>query len=970
MQKPFLQLVAEDIKSRFGNEIAEIAVVFNNKRPMTYLKKHLVDTYGQAIWSPQFYTVQNFFALSSDKIIASPLTQFFYLYQLNNQLLEQAGEAPETPEEFYPIAEIILSDFDQLDYELIPVDHIYMELFEGHQIDVAFQHLTAEQQQFIKQFWQSFSIQGHTAVQERFLRLWKRLPTLYRRFKERLANENQTRFPSIYRDLAEDQSAIQAFTKKFKKILFVGFNALNRAEEHLFKHWQDQDHALFYFDSDRYYLDDSLQEAGLFLRRNLHSTGLQNALGERPNILGTRRSQVYLNQCMGKNAETKLLHDHLLTSLAQESESEQTTAILLADESLLVPLLQSLPDTKVNITTGYPLTQSPLYGLLDLWMEIQLLVSQQKRSHIPFQLLEIFLSHPLIQISSQQKDELQRNMADKQLFEVALHDIEISTATLPHFFHPTHQTEELVPSLLRLVDDLLIHLGEQTKSHAIETNLLVEIKKTLNQLVSNFEQIATLNLGFQLGLIKKALLPINAAIEGDQLSGIQIMGLLESRCLNFDRVFILGANEGVLPQTSNSLTFIPTNLRRAYGLPVLENQDALSAYLFYRHFQYSDEIHLFYNGIIDESSSGEESRFIKQLEFESNFHFIRRTHQQPLLFPHHPEALVIEKNGAVWDQMARTYLQGEKSISASAFTSYLYSPLQFFFKYVAEIKEPPSISQEFEMNRLGTVIHNCMERLLTPYKNIDDLISTHILQEATKRVELVVFQEIIQQYQLDYTKLDELSSLHRIMHKISSEYIHMYLAYDMAHYQSFRIIELENTNDYFLDFEIQIDGKPEIVKLYGIIDRIDEVITHDGERKLRIVDYKTGADTVLFANLDKVYAMNTDNKALIQTLFYAHVYEQKSGILGLEPHLYVARRMREEGTVFTNKRGNLRMHGSFLEEQKAVFVDFLRKTLEEIFNPQIPFQHHPGVKIYPSDPYTLFYKNSTAQDAEDNEQLD
>src|SRR5690606_7703497 len=138
-------------------------------------------------------------------------------------------------------------------------------------------------------------------------------------------------------------------------------------------------------------------------------------------------------------------------------------------------------------------------------------------------------------------------------------------------------------------------------------------KKTLNQLVTNFEQLATLNLGFQLGLIKKALLPINAAIEGDQLSGIQIMGLLESRCLNFDRVFILGANEGVLPQTSSSPTFIPTNLRHAYGLPVLENQDALSAYLFYRHFQYSDEIHLFYNGIIDESSSGEESRFIKQL---------------------------------------------------------------------------------------------------------------------------------------------------------------------------------------------------------------------------------------------------------------------------------------------------------------------------------------------------------------------
>ncbi|WP_138093892.1 hypothetical protein [Sphingobacterium daejeonense] len=186
MEKAFLRLVAEDIQAKFGKDISDNAIVFNNKRPITYLKKHLVDVFGQAIWSPQFFTIQEFFALSSKKVQATQLTQFFYLFELHNNLLEKEGKEPETLEEFYPIAEIILSDFGQLDYDLVPIDQIYMELFDTTEIDITFQHFTEEQQVFIKQFWKSFSMKGHTAVQQRFLALWKRLPILYKSFKEKL----------------------------------------------------------------------------------------------------------------------------------------------------------------------------------------------------------------------------------------------------------------------------------------------------------------------------------------------------------------------------------------------------------------------------------------------------------------------------------------------------------------------------------------------------------------------------------------------------------------------------------------------------------------------------------------------------------------------------------------------------------------------------------------------------------------
>lgn len=955
----FLTLVAADIKQRFGSDLSDIAIVFNNKRPITYLKKHLADAYGHAIWSPQFYTIQEFFTLSSDAEQVSQLTQFFYLYELHNELLSLEGHESETLEEFYPIAEIILSDFSQLDYDLVDIDQIYMELYDTSKIDIEFQHLTKEQQDFIRQFWQSFSIGGHTGIQERFLKLWKRLPIIYRMFKEKLAENKQTNFPTIYRQLANGGLDNKAFTEPFKKILFVGFNALNNAEATLFKQWQDEGKALFYFDADSYYLNDKQQEAGLFIRRNIFQTGLQNALGEAPNILGYRQDNIHLYASTGKVSQTKLLHDVLI----QNEQEGKSSAILLADESLLVPLLQSLPNTIVNITTGFPLTQSPIFGILDLWMKVHEQISHLKKTRISYQEVETFLNNPLAKVYSKEKAALQKFIADKQLFEIDLHDIHIKTSVLPHFFVPLRSSKDVIPTLTHILQNLLESLAQDTQIKQIDANLLIETQKVLNQLQLGFDKIPQLSILFQIGLIRKAIAPINSAIEGDPLDGIQIMGLLESRCLNFDNIYILGANEGILPKTSSAATFLPNTLRRAYGLPILENQDALSAYLFYRHLQYSTGIHVFYNSIVDESSTGEESRFIRQLEFESKFNFVKKQQQQPILFPAKEEEIIIPKSGKIWDYMRAKYIDGKAKISATAFTTYLQSPLQFFLKHIAEIKEPPRISQEFEMNLLGTVIHNVMETILRPYKGVEEFIPTKVLLENIAEVDQLIIAEIALQYQTELKELLDLNSLQRIMHKIASEYVKMYLEYDAAQYQSFRIIELENDEDYVIDFPIMVNGKQETVQIYGIIDRVDQVVTDLGEIKTRIVDYKTGADAVKFSTMEKVFAANTENKALVQTLLYAYVFEQKTGIRNLEPNLYVARKMREEGTLFYGSRGAL-LEGEFLAQQKEEFIVFMRDILEEIFNQEISFKHNPDAHIYDSDPYTLFYRNGIKEEEE------
>ena len=389
----------------------------------------------------------------------------------------------------------------------------------------------------------------------------------------------------------------------------------------------------------------------------------------------------------------------------------------------------------------------------------------------------------------------------------------------------------------------------------------------------------------------------------------------------------------------------------------MENQDALSAYLFYRHFQYSEGIHIFYNGLVDESSTGEECRFIKQLEFESKFQFDRKIQQQTIQFADKAQEIVIEKRGQVWEKMYQDFIVNQKRISATALTTYLQSPLQFFLKHIAGIKEPPSISQEFEMNKLGTVIHNVMEKIFLPFKGQQDFTPTTVLRHEIDKIEAQVIREIGLQYQIELKTTHDLNSLQRIMLKIACEYVKMYLEYDINNYKAFRIIELENDNDYVLPFPIEINGEEQQVTLYGIIDRVDEVVTHDDRIISRIVDYKTGGDSIIFKEIDQVFAPNTENKAMVQTLFYAYVFEQKTGRKQLEPHLYVARKMREEGTLFSGKSGILT--DEFLAFQKENFVRFLRDILQEIFNPDVPFRHNPDAMIYPSDPYTLFYREAS-----------
>jgi hypothetical protein len=939
----FLREVAADLIERFGADLKDVAIIFNNKRPITFLKKHLGELSGKAFWSPSFFTIGEFFSQSSDLLSADHIKQFFVLHQVYNKLLREEGKPEFTPDQFYPMAEIILGDFAQLDYDLINADEVFTALEDIAVIQHQFPHFSVEQQSFLEQFWATFSAERQKSFQQKFIDLWRRMPKLYQQFHETLESEKLTTTAHLYRKLANETITNPKFLNSYKKLVFVGFNALNRAEATLFKTYQEQERTLFYFDADNYYVNDPLQEAGLFIRKNLKKTGLVNAF-ERLSDNMRKPKQMQVIEAQGHAAQAKALNEFLQPeSLAIESDNPEKTAIIIVDESLLIPVLQTIPESagKVNVTMGYPLAQSTVFGFIDLWLTIQEQVFKEKKDSVYYRDVQAFLSHPLSGVEVKERDLILQRILDKQWVEIPLTELLFASVLTPGFFTVKHAGSQCIDALTTLLRMVLEQRQKQHQLQQLEASLILEVIKKLNQLHDGLvTYAASLSLPFVFSLIRKALIGLSVPLEGEPLRGIQVMGLLESRVLDFEKVLVLGANEGVLPKVNTSPSFIPDSIRRAYDLPVLENQNAISAYLFYRLLHRSTDVSLVYNSLVDESNSGEPTRFLGQLEFESNYSFVYHRQQQTVQIEPTSD-IIVQKEGAVWRAMQR-FLQStgkwdDKKISATALTTYLSCSLQFFFRYIAEIKEPEEITENLEANQVGTILHQVLEWFYQDLAAADKQITKERIKDKRADVPFLCRQALSELLFKNRSQLKHPNSMQQIILRIVEEYVNVVLDHDEKT-APFTIIELENKRDYKYRFPIGIDGSAHEVSLYGIIDRVDEK-----NGRIRIVDYKTGGrDEVKFSCLDDLFERDgkKPNKAMMQTLFYTYIYEQVKQKKHVEPNLYIIRKMKNYGTLFYNgSRPKIYLEADHLEDMKAGFEGKLRILLEEMFDRQIPFSH-------------------------------
>ncbi|MGY3052945.1 ATP-dependent helicase/nuclease subunit B [Pedobacter sp. UYEF25] len=971
----FLREVAEDLVAKFGSNLQECAIVFNNKRPVAYLQKHLADIYKKPFWSPAFFTVQEFFAEGTNLKIADYYTQFFALYDCYSQLLKNEGrEIIPSIAKFHAVANIILGDFSQIDNDLVPAEKLFLALEDIAVINEQFDFLTADQKLFLAQFWQSYSEGKAKDQQAKFIKMWHRMPLLYKNFHQRLKDDGFTTMSKLYSAVATGINDVD-FTEKYsgKKLVFIGFNALSKAEAKAFKRWQTDDKAIFYFDTDAYYLEDEMQEAGLFLRRNLEKIGLINQLDNKAKYIKSSKREVNVFKVQGQTAQAKILN--LLLGNGQQlildADEEVSTAIILADESLLIPVLQTIPSQdektgekiEVNVTMGFSLANSSVYGLADLWLSIQSELAY--KGTVLYETLRAFLYHPLIGLSEKMQEKIGVGLIDEQLLEVPAERLTRQGGLFNFFFSPIATPIDAVKGLIEVLEYVLQRALAAKNLKEIDALLFAKTIQELNRLQDTLATHLTkyqekLELSFILSLIQKTLAGISVALEGNPLSGLQVMGLLESRNLNFDSVIILGLNEGTVPQSATATTFIPDSLRRAYGMPVLENQDAISAYMFYRLIQRSRNIDFVYNSLTDESNSGEPSRFINQLAYESGFDFNYKELQLPLRTQLNREEEIIKTEKV--QQVLKQYLTGERTLSASAFTTYISNPIDFFYKYIAGIEEPTEVEEIIDARNLGSILHYVMEHFYRPLLTIDPEITAERIRAQKKVIPDLIKQgfadnsygrkygEPKEHRLLNVRKLADnltLNAMQKVVFAIIEEYVNIILKKDTEE-APFKLIGLEQRGTALFSFEL--NGVKEQVKFYGIIDRVD---FKNGV--YRIIDYKTGSDLLKYRTIQDCF--DTDcgkiNKALIQTLFYTYVYEQMSKNDNVEPNLYILKTMGKGETLFRNNTGHLKEE--FLAIEKAFFLEETQRKLTELFNVNIPFKASKNPTNYVYSIYTTLF---------------
>lgn len=934
----FLYRVAVDLLNRFGNDLQHVAIVFNNKRPQLFLRKYLAEIIGKPIWSPHFYTIQQFFSESTALISASPLKQFFILYSEYNLLLKKEGKEALSADVFYPLAEIIVSDFSQIDYYLTDPAKVFNLIGSIAELEQQFPNFDKEQLEFMKSFWSSFSQEKQSKVQEKFIEMWHRMPELYLNFHKRLASQNLISSAKMYRNLAEGKDCNPGFLDQFKHIVFVGFNALSRAEEILFKSWQDQGKCSFYFDADAHYFANPIQEAGHFIRRNINIVGLENQFDQSLNRIDNPGKEFTIIQALGKVAQGKLLTE--LLPINSERNNPSSKAIILADESLLLPVLQTLDYENLNITMGYPFEQSAVFGLCDLWLDIQEEIESGDQLTIAYPKVLAFIFNPLLNIGEEARQAIHKEVIKEKKASFNLQDLrksgKIAELSFKPFENPA-QTVKHLGSLLLLVSEQIADMRK------LESLLITEAVKTLNLLSDSLEElqdekfIPEIKVGFVLKIIRRALAGLSVPFDGEPLSGLQVMGLLESRCLDFDELIVLGMNEGVLPKVSITPSFIPDNVRRAFALPVLENQNSIFAYFFYRLLHCAKKVTLVHNAISDEKGSTEESRFIKQLEFETSCSFNHILQQNQPLDTSAPQDIQIEKSGSVLEALQRFLIRNsdstyDKKISASAFTDYTACSLRFFFGRVAKLAEPKDLPDQIGPHTVGTMLHSVMEFFYRDSVGME--VTAEYIRQREKLLPAMAQQAMIKELGLKSSDNHPQSALQQIVIRVIEQYARKVVQHDIE-IAPFVIKELEDRESCTPLFTIVVNGKEEQVRLMGIIDRVD--IHQD---KIRIVDYKTGGDKLKFNDFESLFMEESkgQNKALLQTLFYTFVYERARNVSQVEPHLYTVKDLKS-GTQFSEKGINgLVLSDENLEDFKVQFELKLKEKLTELFDPSQPFR--------------------------------
>lgn len=969
--KTFLEEVAEKICGDHP-KLEEVTVVFPNRRAALYFRKHLSAFLKRPVFSPRVLTIEEFIEGFSDLRVAEKLVLISILFEAYKKVMQRSAspdaDVVENLEKFYFWGEMLLRDFDEVDKYQVSARQIFQDLSHQKELDAVFDYLTEEQQEFLKNFWSNFD-EKTSINKQRFIQVWRRLGDLYEQFRADLL-EKGLAYEGMLHSMVAGQLEELA-PRKIRhpaSLVFAGFNALTAAEEKIITFFVERYQSKVYWDLDAYYFHNVVQEAGKFFREYQEKPALANTF--LPDVPANFQkkiasgTEVHLFGAAQPVGQAKLMAQVLKEEIAKGLDPEETL-IVLADEKLLMPVLHGVSGTveKLNVTMGFSLASTPFFNFIELLIDLQI---NRKADHFNHRQVLGILGHPYavaahpVSAHNKRKEILNQNWVHIPkgylATEAPLHRIIFREV------HPAAGSISL--ALIHYVQDVIREVGGLASIGDFDKEYAFHFQKFFNQLESVIgqkeihpEQSPEPRLpspdvqGIKsfLRLFRQLVRAQKIPFHGEPLKGLQIMGVLETRNLDFKNVFILSLNEGAFPSTGNNGSYIPYNIKKAYGLPTLAHQDAMYSYLFYRTLQRAENIFMFYNSETDVLGQGEMSRYLQQLLYESGLNIRKHVLHSPIQ-PRAITPITIDKCDTVMENLIKLNdgNQRFKGISPSALNSFLECRLQFYFRYVARIKEPREVEEELDARVLGNFLHRVMEdfyRDLTQRKG-SRTIEKSDFKHARRTIDLLIDKEFIAAYQLDPNKPVEYAGQRLVVREIVKRFADRIIEID-TDYAPFTIEALEEEG---LTYPVQIKQSPFEVILGGKIDRVDR----NGET-LRIIDYKTGKDELDFESIASLFSREgRRNKAAFQTLLYALMYVDASQNAGrhagrVVPGLINRMNLFDEGFTF-----GLQMGKKPVDDVNKLFPEFreqLKSLLEELFNEDLPFDQTLNTETCAYCPY-------------------
>ncbi|MGC9344042.1 MAG: PD-(D/E)XK nuclease family protein, partial [Bacteroidales bacterium] len=724
---PFLQTLAIYLEETYNKELSSSCIIFPNRRAGLFFKKYFAGISKKAGWLPEIMTIGDFTSRLSGLQPADPLEISFEAYSS----FKKITGSNESYDEFYPWGEMMISDFDDIDKYLVDPSQLFRNVSDLKDIDLIFDFLDEEQIKLIRRFWKLFDEGKLSEHKESFLQIWKVLHPIYLELRKNLLKNDLGYEGMIYRNLAEEKITDPTFSFHWERIFICGFNALSRSEEKIFSHLRDTELGKFFWDYDNTYINDKAHEAGRFLQRNIRSFPQDEEFDNRIKLKQTPK-KVSLLSLPSDVLQAKELKNLVIDKTSQDFNE---TAVILGDESLLPSVLTSLPEEveHLNITMGYPVSQTPVYSFIEAILKLQQNLQRHKKSDkYYFRDVLSVLNHQYIKsFHAEKTDELTARIHKENKIYLDKSDFEQDTL-LQLLFSRQDGVGSMVDYLLQVFNLVSNAFPADASSARLEKEYIFLISTKLNKLKNLFEDITgELSIDSFIRLFRKVLSDFRIPFEGEPLQGLQVMGILESRLLDFRNVIFLSMNEGVMPASSAGFSYIPSNLRFAFGMPVKEDKDAIYAYYFYRLLNRADGITIMYNNQAEGLKTGEPSRYIHQIEYLSNWKLQKKT-RAFRVNDKEPVKISIKKTPEVMKVLERfTADKNEKYLSPSALTTFMDCSLRFYFSYVAGIKEEDEATEEIDASGFGSLYHKTLELIYSNFtgKEITDRILSEQMEE-------------------------------------------------------------------------------------------------------------------------------------------------------------------------------------------------------------------------------------------------